>query len=139
MFELLYKAGPNTRLTWREVLPGAATAAVLFEIAKLGFVFYVKQFMGTENVYGAIGGVIVLLTWCYFSGMILLLGAEVASEYTKLKRAEQKQQISPRPAPGNLVPHPRPVTQRLTAVGGAAVGLAVALAAVRRTRRSGAI
>ncbi len=136
MFELLYFAAPNTEQTWRDVLPGALVAAVLFEVAKLVFVWYVKSFMGTDNVYGAIGGVIVLLTWCYFSAMILLVGAEVASEYTKLKRAEQQALRTPRPAPGIMVPRHEPVLARAAAVGSTLLAFALALAAVTHRRRA---
>ena len=136
MFELLYLAAPNTEQTWRDVLPGAIVAAILFEIAKLVFVWYVKNFMGTDNVYGAIGGVIVLLTWCYFSAMILLIGAEVASEYAKLRRAEQQVLRTPRPAPGIVVPRHEPVLTRAAAIGSTLFAFALALVAVTRRRRA---
>jgi membrane protein len=141
MFALLYRWGPNVQLTWRDVLPGAAVAAFLFEIAKLGFVFYVRTFMDSESVYGAIGGVIVLLTWCYFASMILLLGAEVNSEYVKLRRAE----TAPKGAPTTMAPRPGPVmvapaqspplAERLLALGAAAVASVAAFLAVLGTRR----
>jgi membrane protein len=36
---------------------------------------YVSRFL-TANIYGAAGGVIVLLVWGYYSAQIFLLGAE---------------------------------------------------------------
>jgi membrane protein len=137
MFALMYRAAPNVQLGWRDVAPGAMVAAVLFEIAKNLFVVYVKNFMGTENVYGAVGGVIVLLTWCYFSALILSIGAEVASEHMKLKLAENKALRTPRPAPAIQVPHPTPPVQRAAAVGSALVASGLAVAAVLRTRGRG--
>jgi membrane protein len=139
MFMLMYRVAPNVNLGWRDVIPGAAVAAVLFEIAKNVFVIYVTNFMGTENVYGNLGGVIVLLTWCYFSAMILLVGAEVASEYAKLKKAEAQALRVPRPAPGILVPHPHPPMQRVASLGGAALAVTAAFLAVRGKRRAGAV
>jgi uncharacterized BrkB/YihY/UPF0761 family membrane protein len=136
MFELMYRAAPNLQLGWRDVVPGAAVAAVLFEIAKNLFVVYVRNFMGTDNVYGAVGGVIVLLTWCYFSAMILLIGAEVASEHMKLRRSEGKALRTPRPAPAILVSHPAPAAQRVATLGSAAVAFVLALLAVRKSRRT---
>jgi membrane protein len=85
-FAVLYKVAPNVRLTWGEVAPGAALAALLFEAAKWGFVVYVTGFANYAAVYGAIGSVIALLTWCYVSGLILLLGAEVSAELVKLRQ-----------------------------------------------------
>lgn len=136
MFMVLYKFGPNMPLAWREVLPGAILAAVLFEIAKWGFVIYVKNFTNYEAVYGTIGAVIALLTWCYFSSIILLLGAELSSEYTKLRRAERRETNIPRPAPTMLVPVRDPATRRLAAIGSAALAAGAALAAVIVTRRA---
>lgn len=136
MFALMYRAGPNLPLGWREVLPGAVVAAVLFELLKNLFVIYVKNFMGTDNVYGAVGSVIVLLTWCNFSSMILLLGAEVASEYSKAKKAEEQSLRTPRPAPAILVPKPQPFIQHAAPIGSALVASGLALLAVLRTRRT---
>jgi membrane protein len=141
MFGLLYKWAPNVRLSWRDVLPGAALAAFLFEVAKLGFVIYVKNFMDSESVYGAIGGVIVLLTWCYFASMILLLGAELSSEYAKLRRAAMAPKaaaatFAPRPGPVMRAPRqPAPLSERLLAVGATALAAVAAVLAVLGTRR----
>ena len=44
MFLLVYKLMPNTRTYWRYVWPGAMVAAVLFELAKNLFVFYLLRF-----------------------------------------------------------------------------------------------
>jgi membrane protein len=132
-FGALYAIAPNVRLSWREVAPGAAVAAVLFELAKWGFVFYVKNFTNYAAVYGAIGAVIALLTWCYVSAAILLLGAEVSSEYAKLRRAALKGTASPRPAPPIQVARPSPLRRPLALMAmGVLAGLAFALA--RRPR-----
>lgn len=80
-FAVLYRVAPNRPLSWRDVAPGAAVAALLFEAAKWGFVFYVTNFANYGAVYGAIGAVIALLTWCYVCGLILLLGAEVSAVF----------------------------------------------------------
>ena len=90
-FAVLYKVAPNIQLTWREVAPGAAVAALLFEAAKWGFVFYLATFANYAAVYGAIGAVIALLTWCYVCGLILLLGAEVSAACVVLGRPDIKE------------------------------------------------
>ena len=38
------------------------------------------QFANYNATYGAIGGVIVLLTWMYFSMLVFLIGGEINSE-----------------------------------------------------------
>jgi membrane protein len=140
MFGLLYKWAPNTQLSWRDVAPGAGLAALLFEIAKLAFVIYVKTFLST-SAYGAIGGVIVLLTWCYFASIILLLGAELSSEYVKLRREEAPPKavtntIGPRPGPIMHAPaKAAPLGERLVALGATAIAAVAAFLAVLGTRR----
>jgi membrane protein len=86
MFLLMYKFMPNTRTYWEYIWPGAISAAVLFELAKNLFVLYLTRFAGFENTYGGLTPVIVLLFWTYLSGLILIFGAELSSEYGRLRR-----------------------------------------------------
>jgi membrane protein len=65
------------------VLVGALAATVLGLIVTLGFRFYVQNFGSYNATYGAIGGVIVLLTWMYLSMVVLLTAGELASELHK--------------------------------------------------------
>jgi membrane protein len=85
-FLLLYKVIPNTTVEWQEALPGAVLATCLFEIAKNIFVWYSTTYMKYEFVYGSVGTVIGLLLWAYVSGIVLLLGAELSSEFAKSRR-----------------------------------------------------
>ncbi len=85
IFLFIYKFLPNTKTFWRYVWPGALLAAILFEIAKGLFVFYLSHFADYESVYGSVGSVIVLLFWIYISAFILILGAEFSSEYGRLR------------------------------------------------------
>ncbi len=85
IFLLVYKFMPNTRTYWRYIWPGALVAAVLFEIAKNLFILYLERWSSYQSVYGSIAPVIVLLLWAYVSSLIVLLGAEICSEYERLK------------------------------------------------------
>jgi membrane protein len=38
---------------------------------------YVSHFGSFNTTYGTLGGVVIILTWFYLSGVILLLGTEV--------------------------------------------------------------
>ena len=86
IFLLIYKFMPNTKTYWRYIWPGALVAAVLFEIGKNLFIFYLNRFASFGNVYGSLAPVIILLTWAYFSSIIVILGAELSSEYGRLKQ-----------------------------------------------------
>ena len=94
MFMLMYKYMPNTRTYWEYVWPGAVVAAALFETAKNMFVIYLSQFANFEDVYGALTPVIVLSLWAYISGLILILGAELSSEYWRLRQGLERGALS---------------------------------------------
>lgn len=98
IFMLIYKFTPNTQTHWRYIWPGAVLAAALFEISKSVFVFYVDNFANYEEVYGSLASVIVLLAWTYFSGLILIAGAEFSSEYERMRHGVERGQVIVRPA-----------------------------------------
>ena len=85
IFLMIYKFLPNTKTYWKYVWTGAAVAAVLFEIGKNLFLFYLSNFAEFDQLYGNVASVITLMVWAYFCALILILGAEVASEYGRLK------------------------------------------------------
>ena len=78
---LLYRFLPNTKVRLSDVWLGALMAAIAFEGAKWGFVWYVKTFPIYNAVYGTVGAIMALLTWVYVSAIILLFGALVTSRY----------------------------------------------------------
>ena len=75
LFAIIYKLMPNKQLYWRDVILGAVGTALLFEAGQFLISLYLSRFL-VANIYGAAGGVIVLLVWCYYSAQIFLLGAE---------------------------------------------------------------
>ena len=90
IFVSLYRFIPNTTVRISDVWLAALVAAILFEIAKWSFVWYVTNFARYNLVYGSLASVIVLLFWAYVSTVILLLGAEMASEYSKLFGSQRR-------------------------------------------------
>jgi membrane protein len=66
---------PNEAL--QSYLPGALVATTVWIAATIGFSFYVGNFANYNATYGALGAVIIFLTWLYLSAYILLLGAEL--------------------------------------------------------------
>ncbi|MCK9521327.1 MAG: YihY/virulence factor BrkB family protein [Dehalococcoidia bacterium] len=87
-FFVLYWVLPATAVRPRDVWPGALVAALLFEVAKSGFSLYLRNFGNYDVVFGSLGAVVAFLFWVYVSANILLLGAEVASEYPKVRRGD---------------------------------------------------
>lgn len=94
VFAVLYKVVPHTDVAWSDVWPGALVAALLFEAAKNLFAWYLSTFANYTLVYGSLAAVIALLFWAYLSAIILLLGAELSSEYARLFGSRR-----PSPAP----------------------------------------
>jgi membrane protein len=89
---LSYYFLPNLRQSKRQVLVGAVFATLAWTAVTLGFRLYVSNFADYNATYGAIGGVIVLLTWMYFSMLVFLIGGEINSELHRGTGA-----VSPRP------------------------------------------
>jgi membrane protein len=84
-FLIVYRFLPNERVRWRSLLAGTAVGAVLFELAKGGFFWYLRTLAGYSLVYGPLTGVVVLLIWVYLAAMILLVGAEVIAEMERAR------------------------------------------------------
>ena len=94
IFLVIYKFIPNTKTYWRHVWPGAALAAVLFEVGKGLFLFYLDNFADYQRIYGSLGSVVVLLSWTYASSFILLIGAEFSSEYERMRKGIARGQVA---------------------------------------------
>jgi len=76
---MLYTLVPARRVPMRDALIGALLAATAFELAKLGFKFYIRQVPTYRIVYGALAALPLFLIWIYVSWIILLLGAAVTA------------------------------------------------------------
>jgi membrane protein len=87
MFAILYYAAPNVKhpkFQW--VSPGGVVAVLLWILASAAFAFYVANFSSYNETYGALGGVIVFLTWLWITNIAVLFGAELNAE---LERGRQ--------------------------------------------------
>jgi membrane protein len=77
---IVFKLLPNVKQRWPHVFVASAITTLLWIIATVLFRMYVQNFGSYNKMYGTIGGVIVLLTWMYYSMFVLLIGGELASE-----------------------------------------------------------
>ena len=77
---IIYYFAPDVEQEWKWITPGSVFAVLMTLAASLGFSFYVKNFASYNKTYGSIGAVIVLLTWLYFTGFVILVGGEFNAE-----------------------------------------------------------
>jgi membrane protein len=80
MLWLIYYFLPNLRQHKKQILVGAVAAAALWIVVALLFQLYVLNFGSYNKTYGAIGGVIILLTWMYLTMLVILAGGELNAE-----------------------------------------------------------
>ena len=78
-FGLAYRLLPRLRISIRDVWPAAVLSALLWEISKTGFVWYLAEHTEYRQIYGSISAVLILMLWAYVSSLILAWGAELAS------------------------------------------------------------
>lgn len=87
LFMLLYYFLPHIKLSWRDVLPGAVLAGLLWEGAKHGLLLFVSNYLSRTNVvYGSLATIMVFLTWTYISSFIFLFGTYLNVEYMHLRK-----------------------------------------------------
>lgn len=80
-FSTIYYYAPDLKTKrWRWLTPGATIAILGWVVASLGLKVYLHFFNSFTVTYGSLGAVIVLLTWFYITGLMLLLGAEINAE-----------------------------------------------------------
>jgi membrane protein len=91
---VVYCAGPCRRTHWRWVTPGGLTATVLWLAASAALSAFIDAFGNYDATYGALGGVMILLTWIQLGAVLMLLGAEanvvVMSEGRQLELPEAR-------------------------------------------------
>ncbi|WP_394742587.1 YihY/virulence factor BrkB family protein [Natronococcus roseus] len=93
-FMPMYYFFPKMEVTVREILPGVAVAAVGWAALQSLFQVYVSLAADSESG-GAIGAILLLLTWLYFGGMILLVGAVVnATRSNEVTLAEDDDEVT---------------------------------------------
>ncbi|MEB2301882.1 YihY/virulence factor BrkB family protein [Lysinibacillus xylanilyticus] len=89
----IYRFVPNTdpRLKIMSVWPGALFSTLAWLAVTFVFSFYINNFANYSATYGSIGGVIILMLWLYFTGIILIFGGVLNA--TMQKKTLQKELV----------------------------------------------
>jgi membrane protein len=85
--QILYWIAPNRGLSFAWQAPGACLAVIAWIGASLILDGFIATFARYNQVYGALGSLIVLMTWFYVSALAVLLGAELNAEIASRRTA----------------------------------------------------
>ncbi len=95
LFATIYYFAPDLKNKhWRWITPGSVIGILGWFLSSIGLRVYLHYFNSYSVTYGSLGAVIILLTWFYITGVMLLLGAEVNSEIEACA-AERRLQHTP--------------------------------------------
>lgn len=80
LFSVVYKVLPDAYIRWKDALVGASFTAILFLVGRFLIGIYLSR-SDVANTYGAAASVIIILSWVYYSSIILYFGAEFTKVY----------------------------------------------------------
>lgn len=75
IFAFIFKVLPDAKIKIKDVLVGAIVTTVLFLAGQWGISFYIGV-ANVGTVYGAAAFMAILVTWIYYSAIIIYIGAE---------------------------------------------------------------
>ncbi len=101
LFAVIYYYAPDIpSKKWRWLTPGATIGILFWFLASFALRLYLHYFNSYSVTYGSLGAVIILLTWFYITGLMLLLGAEINSEIEASvaeRKLKEKGDLPPKP------------------------------------------
>jgi membrane protein len=80
LFTMIFKFLPDVKIAWRNVWLGGFITAILFNVGKILIGIYIGR-SSITSVYGAMGSLVIVLVWVYYSAQILFFGAEFTRVY----------------------------------------------------------
>ncbi len=75
IFMLLFKILPDAKIKYKDVIVGSLVTTLLFLVGQWGISLYLG-IANVGSVYGAAAFMAILITWIYYSAMIIYIGAE---------------------------------------------------------------
>jgi membrane protein len=89
LFTMIFKVLPDVKIAWSDVWLGGFVTAVLFNVGKFLIGLYLAK-SSITSVYGAVGSLIIILAWVYYSALILFFGAQLTRLYASRFGAKPK-------------------------------------------------
>jgi membrane protein len=94
LLALLYKIAPTRRMRFRDMLPGALLATVVWILLSGLFKEFVSSGFARYRIYGSLTAVVIFMFWTYLSAIAFLIGAEFNAELI----CERDDEITDKPA-----------------------------------------
>lgn len=82
--EALYFLAPNVEQRFLATLPGAILAVGCWIALSYLLGVYFRHFANFNKTYGTLGAAVALMTWLYWTGFAMLVGAELNAELAKI-------------------------------------------------------
>jgi membrane protein len=93
IFALLFRYVPARRVQWDAVWPAAIFGALGWEVAKVGFEWYITTIASFQFIYGTISTAIILLLWAYLIAAIFLFSAELCAQLNEWFTMQHEKEI----------------------------------------------
>ncbi|MGH7298838.1 MAG: YhjD/YihY/BrkB family envelope integrity protein [Candidatus Rokuibacteriota bacterium] len=77
-FTFLYRFIPHTQVRLTSALVGGASAAILWQLAGLGFTAFIAGSARYAAIYSGFAALVLFLIWLYIAWLVVLIGAEIA-------------------------------------------------------------
>lgn len=88
VFTIALRYVPARRQPWRDIWPGVLVATAGYQLAQVGFAFYLGNFARYSAIYGSLGAIIAFMVFVYLAAMIFLLGAQYARLWPAARAGE---------------------------------------------------
>jgi membrane protein len=103
----LYHLSVPVRTPWREDLPGAALALLIWLVGSFLLRFYLGATLEGPSVYGSLAAPVAVLLWLYVTALAVLIGAALNAEVDRIwirrnGNGTAPTEPSPTPAPASL-------------------------------------
>ena len=82
-FSIVYRVIPTAKIKFSLALAGGAIFALLMEIAKQFFTWYISNYTRYDVIFGSLEAVVILIIWVFYVALIFLFCAEIMSSYQR--------------------------------------------------------
>ncbi|HJV06352.1 MAG TPA: YihY family inner membrane protein [Chromobacteriaceae bacterium] len=96
VLSLIFRIVPNRFVPFRHAAGGALLTAILLELTKVGFGFYIGKVASYQLVYGAFASVPIFLLWVYCLWLVVLAGAVFTASLSYWDGQAWQRHLAPR-------------------------------------------